>query len=681
MLDQLPKEIRADLASADKIYFRSFAAGLRPDPELTVSAWAERYRMVPNESSARPGRWSNEVAPYLCEVMDCLSPSHPARQVTFMKSAQVGGTECGLNWFGLIAHQAPGPMGIFLPTVDMAKAYNKTKLTPSVDATPELRDTVAEQKSRNDRGSTTLFKKFRDGFALITGANSSSGLQMFSLRFILKEELSEWPYDVEGRGDPDGLVDKRATSFGDTVKIFNNSTPGIKGSCRISVKFEAGDQRRFFVPCPECGHEQILKWNNLKFNAKPPYEAAYVCAGCGVLIAHFHKRQMLAKGRWVAQNSGSGCEPSFHINQLYSPFVTWDETVAEWFKAQGNVTKEKVFSQQVLGEPYEVRGDAPDEEKLYERRMSYRPRHVPPEAIWITGAADVQVNRIEYAIYAWKSDFSSWLIDHGVIAGDPNTEAPWLELNKIVDRKYPDPWGKLWKIDAFGVDSGYATGRVYQFVRRNAHKERVYALDGRAGEGLPPLGGAVVKDVDADGRKIGMVKLWPVGTWPMKSEIYSALRMLIKGANADGIYPPGVMNFYLSCDLEFFKQITAEHYAEDEKRDGYVVRKWKKRKGTSNEQLDMAVYARALAHHCLDSCDEAMLQELKAVRHGDDRANAPSLFSWSAAIQEQPESVVSVSEPDIAHADPVVEMQKAAIVPERAESWLGDRTENWLGGN
>lgn len=41
-------------------------------------------------------------------------------------------------------------------------------------------------------------------------------------------------------------------------KVFPVSTPTIRGLRRIEREFEASDQRRFFVPCPNCGHVQLL---------------------------------------------------------------------------------------------------------------------------------------------------------------------------------------------------------------------------------------------------------------------------------------------------------------------------------------------------------------------------------------------------------------------------------------
>jgi len=54
---------------------RAWRDGLKPDPLLTVSEWADRYRVLSQRASSEPGRWRTERTPYLKEIMDCLSPS------------------------------------------------------------------------------------------------------------------------------------------------------------------------------------------------------------------------------------------------------------------------------------------------------------------------------------------------------------------------------------------------------------------------------------------------------------------------------------------------------------------------------------------------------------------------------------------------------------------------------
>src|SRR5215467_12913845 len=119
-----------------EVYAKAARAGARPEPDLTVSAWADRYRMLTMRSSPEPGPWHTSRAPFLKDIMDDLSPASRVEQVVFQKGAQIGGTECGNNWIGYCIHLAPGPMMAVQPTVDMAKRNSKQRIAPLVEDTP-----------------------------------------------------------------------------------------------------------------------------------------------------------------------------------------------------------------------------------------------------------------------------------------------------------------------------------------------------------------------------------------------------------------------------------------------------------------------------------------------------------------------------------------------------------------
>ena len=132
---------------------RAWRDGLKPDPLLTVSEWADRYRVLSQRASSEPGRWRTERTPYLKEIMDCLSPSSPVQRVALMKGAQIGGTECGNCWIGYVIHQAPGPMMAVAPTVELAKRNSKQRIDPLIEESEVLRERVKERRSR-DSGNT-----------------------------------------------------------------------------------------------------------------------------------------------------------------------------------------------------------------------------------------------------------------------------------------------------------------------------------------------------------------------------------------------------------------------------------------------------------------------------------------------------------------------------------------------
>jgi hypothetical protein len=67
------RSMNLPVQTATEVYDEAFRAGLRPDPLLTVSEWADRYRRLSGKAAAEPGPWRTERTPYLREIMDAFS--------------------------------------------------------------------------------------------------------------------------------------------------------------------------------------------------------------------------------------------------------------------------------------------------------------------------------------------------------------------------------------------------------------------------------------------------------------------------------------------------------------------------------------------------------------------------------------------------------------------------------
>ena len=76
------------------------------------SVWCEHNRVV--TMSSRPGRWKNNVTPYLAGVMDAsFFPS--VRQITICAAPQTGKSEAVNNCIGVAIDQEPGPVIMVYP--------------------------------------------------------------------------------------------------------------------------------------------------------------------------------------------------------------------------------------------------------------------------------------------------------------------------------------------------------------------------------------------------------------------------------------------------------------------------------------------------------------------------------------------------------------------------------------
>lgn len=296
--------------TATEVYDEAFRAGLRPDPLLTVSEWADRYRRLSGKSAAEPGPYRTSRTPYLREIMDALSPSCPVERVVVMKGAQLGFSEAGNNWAGYVIHKSPGPMMVVQPTVELAKRNSKQRIDPLIEESEALRELVKPARSR-DSGNTVLSKEFPGGVLVMTGANSAVGLRSMAVRYLFLDEVDAYPGDVDGEGDPIHLAYARTRTFS-RRKVLMVSTPLVTGWSRIEAAFAESDQRRYWVPCPYCGEFQVLKFERLRWPKGEPQRAAYYCIACEEAIYNHHKAAMLARGEWrpftawTALPSGSG---------------------------------------------------------------------------------------------------------------------------------------------------------------------------------------------------------------------------------------------------------------------------------------------------------------------------------------------------------------------------------------
>jgi phage terminase large subunit GpA-like protein len=229
-----------------------------PPPTLTVSEWADDARRLSQESSAEPGRWTTARAEYQRAILDAVAdPGVPV--IVVMKAAQVGWTEILNNAVGFHIDQDPAPLLVIQPTLEMAEAWSKDRLAPMLRDTPVLRGRVKDPRSR-DADNTLLHKVFPGGHITMIGANSPASLAMRPIRIVLADEVDRYPVSAGTEGDPLKLAAKRQITFWNR-KTLLGSTPTLKGLSVIEREWARSDQRRFFVPCPECGHEQVLRWS------------------------------------------------------------------------------------------------------------------------------------------------------------------------------------------------------------------------------------------------------------------------------------------------------------------------------------------------------------------------------------------------------------------------------------
>ena len=579
---------------------RAWSRGIRPDPNLTVSEWADRHRKLSSRASAEPGPYRTARTPYMREIMDRLSPGDPTQRIVFMKAAQVGATEAGNCFIGFVMHHAPGPMLAVQPTVELAKRNSRQRIDPLIEESPELRERVKPARSR-DAGNTMLSKEFAGGILIMTGANSAVGLRSTPARYIFLDEVDAYPASADEEGDPVTLAEARSLTFAHRRKVFLVSTPTIRGLSRIEREFEASDQRRFFVPCPQCGAMQWLKFERLRWETGRPETAEYHCEGCDRPVAEHHKTAMLAAGEWRA--TAAAADPStvgYHLSALYSPvgWLSWTRIARAHEAARGSDEAMRAFRNTILGETWMETGEAPDWQRLADRREAWTSGAVPAGGLFLTAGADVQKDRIEVDVWAWGRGLESWLVDHLVLEGGPGDPACWQQLTDLLGRTWAHASGQPMALARLAIDTGYETSAVYGWARQVGFGQ-VAPVKGLEGfNRASPVTGPTYVDATVGGKRLRRgARLWSVATSTFKAETYRFLRQdrpAEEEIAAGAPFPPGTVHLPFWADSEWLKQLTAEQLVTVRTRRGFTRLEWQKLR-ERNEALDCRVYARAAA--------------------------------------------------------------------------------------
>ena len=547
---------------------------LRPPEQLTVSEWAEKYRMLDSKSSAMPGPWSNDITPYLTGVMDEFN-NYETEKIIFVKPTQIGGTEALQNMIGYIVMQDPSPTMIVYPTDTLAKSVSENRLQPMLKATPEI-------AKKFDENSSLLELQFDSMYISLTGSNSPSGLASKPIRFLMMDEVDKYPGASSKEADPIKLATERTKTF-HNKKIYITSTPTLKTGHIWKEKEAADIEKHFFVPCPHCGEYIEFKFQNIRFPddegmsyADRAEFATYVCQECGCLITDNDKHNMLKLGEWrtVRHNTKYVRNVAFWINTLYSPFVRWSDIAKEFLVSKDDPEDLQNFVNSWLAEAWEDTKLKTSAELVLERQTELPAYVVPQWTKLLTAGVDVQENSLYWSIRAWGEFLTSQNIAHG-------QSLSFEEIDRIMNMQYMTEEGDPMVVNLCLIDSGDQTDIVYDFCA--LHSDYALPVKGSSHAQLSHYKLSMVNKTDS--RAYGM-QLVLVDGGRYKDMIAGRMQR----PNGKGSWM-----VYSGCDMEYATQVTAEHKV-NVKTPGGIKQVWQKKSShADNHYLDAEVYTLAAA--------------------------------------------------------------------------------------
>ena len=529
-------------------------AALRVRRRYTPSQWAEAYRYLDKRQSAYPGRWRNDRVPYLAGIMDTIDQPH-VRGVVVLKPTQVGFSEMTRCMLGYWIDNDPDDILITLPDNRTARKIVDSRIKPLLDE-PNLK--IYRSASPYDE---TLDKIKLSTMSIRTAwAGSPSSLAADPIAKCIFDEVDKYPPFAGREADPIRLGLKRMDSYRKS-KFVIGSTPTTRAG-NVYVWWErCGDQRYFWVPCPHCGGYQKLEWGHVKWPRHNRSErlkeaeriardnlAFIECIHCNGEIRDIHKRDMLKAGLWVGSDQvitedGQLAGPDlksryvgFHLNSLYSPFLSISALAAEFLSQLGDPAALMDFRNSRLAEPFEDQRAKVSSAVFEEKIETGTKRGVVPR--WCTRlivTADTQSDHFYYVVRAWTNGFKSQLVAYGRCDGD------FTDLERLLmARPYPVEGGGEMVPDVMFIDSGGdRTVDVYGFIMNS--RKNIIAVKGASHASQQPCRIATMK-------KNG-VRLALLQTGELKDELHR----LVNAKESDR------WRLFRGVGDDYVHQMTSEH--------------------------------------------------------------------------------------------------------------------------
>lgn len=440
-----------------------------PPDRRPIWQWAEEHiRSIPY--SPNPGAFRIANSPQIKEVFEAITDPR-VRVVSIIAAVQAAKTLVSEISLSYIVANMPGPALWLNETDDDAKDQSESRLQKLFDACGPVR--ALYPANRHQKRNTTIH--FSNGMTLwMAGAHNRTNLQRRSIRWIFGDECWLWPQGHMAEAEA------RVTAFGWLGKCIFMSQGGEEDD-DTHRKHETTDMREWTFACPECGHRQPFKWENIEWSKDSKDEneqydfrrvhetTCLKCEGCNAYLADSDemRRRLNATGAFVVQNPNAAKENvGFHWNALAT--MSWGKLAELYLRAKmaarrGDLSLLKNFTQKRLALPWREQPDDVDLEivpsgyklgELWENeayidtRGRVQPPPHPERSVPLRMlCVDVQRDVFFAIVRSWAADGSSRLIWHDRLASFDEIEA--LQERFGIH-------GKL-----VFVDAGYASSMVY----------------------------------------------------------------------------------------------------------------------------------------------------------------------------------------------------------------------------
>lgn len=418
---------------------RKFLVGVltcvyRPPAKIPLEEWAEaNIWLGQKESLDNPGPYRKIHSVYAPRLLDEFANSAEWRTLVVMKSSQSGLTVNVLVWICRRIAEMFTSVIYVIDSKPKVTDISENRLGPMLRTCKALH---ANARKAMDKAKT-LVMNLPNAIIRLGGAGSAGQLASHPADIVVGDELDKWK---TAKGETHGwfLLIQRIKKA-EHGKAVGFSTPTTEDGA-TSQCFEAGSKHMYFVPCPECGHGQVIDIDQMRFShckseagiydfQRVMRETYMECEACKGRIEEDQKPDMLLAGKWKATNfveievegvkqqvpGWAPGEMSAHISDFYSihPKSSWGILVYEFLRAQGNPLKLHDWTNGRAGRPVKKTVAEIGMAHILRLRGSYRKGSLPVMPCIVTIAVDNQGDHQKWVRVGWLPNGTCFVVDWG----------------------------------------------------------------------------------------------------------------------------------------------------------------------------------------------------------------------------------------------------------------------------
>lgn len=606
------------------------AAAWSPPEPLSPAEWADRYQVIPSKSGAMPGRFRLRRSPPMEEPLNMLAQPG-VRVLTITGAAQTIKTTCALNYLAWKIDSQPGPALVVSATeADMKKGLFERRIKPMFEQNPRLRRYLSTYRKQLNQDVILL----RNMIIQTGWSGSPSSVASSEQELVWLDEVDK--YRTNREGHPAELAEERTATFPDTGKVIRTCTP-TSASGFIWIDYDQkSDARRYWVPCPLCGHYQTLEWCIKDDRTEkiiggivyPPGVTPeqirtrdlcrYRCRFCGGMLEERMKFQLMPLGFWLPKGyapATAAIDPreipelaaeypsrdlnawkktirgpvptpthvGYQLSRLYSLIKPWRDAVATWKEIQDRRLSLRTFIRNTLGLPSKDTKIETDETQF---AVHCAGKHhlgtVPEPVIVLTGGIDVQLDHFFGQIWGWG------YYGHAHVVWAGRLDSFEELIHRFIETEYPGPGhGSALPVSLAFIDVAYRKREIEDLCRE--YPDVLIPTMG-AESALAPLRAYPI-DKDQEGRSVpGSLMRWH---WDKSYFMEELGKMVSPRSSGDAR-----LHLCLDPDDDYLRQMTSWHAIEIEnERTNEVSTRWVKKSANLADHLWFAACYNLCAAH------------------------------------------------------------------------------------